>query len=59
MRFPQRIRHSFLLVLILLPVNSGFAGIAKTPDENTLINCFFKNVYNFSFNSADSVLLVI
>jgi hypothetical protein len=29
------------------------------PGETAMINCFFKNLYDFSFNSADSVLQVI
>lgn len=55
------IRIFYLLCFMFLfsPENSGFAGVLKIPDENTLINCFFKNLYNFSFNAADSMVVVM
>ena len=59
MKFPEYIRISFLLVLIFSPVCSGYAGGIKTPDENALISCFFKDLYNFSFHEADSIVSVM
>jgi hypothetical protein len=48
-----------LLVFIVLHGNSGFAAITKLPDENSMIDCFFKKVYDFSFREADSMVVVI
>jgi hypothetical protein len=40
-------------------MNPGFAGITKPSDENAMINCFFRNLYNFSFREADSMVVVM
>jgi hypothetical protein len=40
-------------------LNPGFAGIKMPSDENVMINCFFKNLYNFSFHEADSIVVVM
>jgi len=53
------IRISVLLVLIYSPVFSVYAVGIKMSDENSLINCFFKNLYNFSFREADSMIVVM
>jgi tetratricopeptide (TPR) repeat protein len=54
-----QIKTLLLLVFGLFPLNPGLAGGLKMPEETAMINCFFKNLYNFSFSSADSVLQVI
>lgn len=59
MKIPEHIRISFLLVLLLSPVCSGYAQGTKTQVENALINCFFKDLYNFSFHEADSIASVM
>lgn len=48
-----------LLVFMVSHVNSGFAAITKLPDENRMIDCFFKKVYDFSFREADSMVVVM
>lgn len=53
------IRISLLLVLIFSPVISVYADNIKMSDENSLINCFFKNLYNFSFREADSMVVIM
>lgn len=59
MNSPRRIGISLLIVFTLFPLNQGLAGGIKQPEESAMINCFFKNLYDFSFNSADSVLQAI
>jgi hypothetical protein len=59
MRIPVRIRIFFLTVFIFSGMNPAFAGNAKLADENSMINCFFKNLYNFSFREADSMVVVM
>jgi len=50
---------SLITLFMVLTVNSNFARDVKIPDENILINCFFRNLYDFSFNAADSVIVVM
>lgn len=54
-------REMFLLIFlfIFLPVNSNSYNGVKSPDEYILINAFFRNLYNFSFDAADSIVLVM
>ena len=59
MKILRRTGISLLLVFMLSNENSGFAAITKLPDENSMINCFFKNVYDFSFRAADSMIVVM
>lgn len=56
---PRCIRISVLLVLIFSPVFSVYADGIKMSDEDSMINCFFKNLYNFSFREADSMVVVM
>ncbi len=50
---------SLLIVFMVSQVNTGFAGIAERPYENSMINCFFKKVYDFSFREADSIVVLM
>ena len=59
MKILRRTGISLLLVFMLSHENPGFAMITKLSDENSMINCFFKNVYDFSFREADSMVLVM
>ena len=59
MRIPSRIRIFFLLVFIFSFLNTCFAGNSKQSDKDAMINCFLKNMYNFSFSSADSMVMVM
>jgi hypothetical protein len=59
MRISWQIRILFLLVLIFSYINPGLAGNIKPADENAMINCFFRNLYNFSFREADSMVVVM
>jgi sulfur transfer complex TusBCD TusB component (DsrH family) len=40
-------------------MNQAFAGDIKPADENAMINCLFRNLYNFSFREADSMVVVM
>jgi hypothetical protein len=59
MKFAFRRRISFLLFLSLSFLNSGFAALSNNAGQDDLINSFFKSLYNFSFQKADSVVLVL
>jgi len=59
MRIPRQRRIFFLLVFGFSCWNPGFAGNKIPSDENAMINCFFKNLYNFSFREADSMVVVM
>lgn len=53
------IKISFLLGFIFSLINSSFAGAPKLQGEDTLINCFFRDLYKFSFREADSLAVII
>lgn len=59
MKILRRTGIFLLLVFMVSHVNSGFAAITKLPDENSMIECFFKKVYDFSFREADSIVVVM
>ena len=59
MRIPSRIRIFFLLVFVFSFLNTCFAGNSKQSDKDTMINYFLKNLYNFSFSTADSMVVVM
>jgi hypothetical protein len=59
MKILRRTIISLLLFFMVSQVNSGFAGITKQPYEKSMINCFFKKVYDFSFREADSMVVVM
>lgn len=59
MRIPLQIKVFFLLVFIISCESPVFAISTKTPDNNVMINCFFKYLYNFSFHEADSIVVVM
>jgi hypothetical protein len=48
-----------LMMLLSSQVRIGYGGSLRMTGENTLINCFFKSLYNFSFHEADSLVLVM
>ncbi len=50
---------SLIILLIIIPASSGFAVDQKTYDENLLISSFFRNLYDFSFNAADSLIVLM
>jgi hypothetical protein len=54
-------RNLFLLIFlaIFLPLNTSSATDLKRPDEYILINNFFRNLYNFSFDAADSIIIIM
>ena len=57
--FFSRKIFSLIFLFIFHPVNSNSATDVKRPDEYILINNFFRNLYNFSFDAADSIVLVM
>jgi hypothetical protein len=59
MIFRQGKRILVLMILISSQVGIGYGGSLKITGDNTLINCFFKSLYNFSFHEADSLVLVM
>jgi len=59
MMSPRIIKISFLTGFMFSVLNPVFAGNIKINTEDTLINCFFRNLYNFSFHEADSLAGVI
>ena len=56
MNYTRCIKFAFFLGLLLAPGNQIFARILKEIDEDALINTFFKNLYDFSFHEADSIV---
>ena len=46
-------------ILTISTVNSNFAQTEIRNDEDILIDSFFKNLYNFSFHEADSIVTVM
>jgi hypothetical protein len=56
---PVRFRITLLSVFLFSCLNSGFAAVTKQTKEDILINCFFNNLYNFSFRAADSLVVII
>jgi hypothetical protein len=57
-------RHTGKAILVVLifmafSIKSNFAQVGKIYEENILINCFFKDLYNFSFREADSMVIVM
>lgn len=48
-----------IFIFFFLQGNSSFARDVILPDENNLIDCFFRNLYNFSFDEADSLVVVM
>jgi tetratricopeptide (TPR) repeat protein len=57
--FFSRKIFSLIFLFIFLPVNSNSATDVKGPDEYGLINNFFRNLYNFSFDAADSIIMIM
>jgi hypothetical protein len=61
MIFPRITGKTIFIILFFLffSIKSIFAQEVKIKDENYLINCFFKSLYNFSFREADSIVNVM
>ncbi len=59
MKLPRQIRISILILYIIIQQNSSFAGVIRSPYESTMINSFFKSLYNFSFHEADSIVAIM
>jgi len=61
MIFHRYTGKTILVVFIFMSfsIKSNFAQVGEIYDENTLINCFFENLYNFSFREADSMVVVM
>ena len=55
MMSPRIIKISFLTGFMVSLLNPVFAGNIKFNADDSLINCFFRNLYNFSFHEADSL----
>ncbi len=56
---PRLIKISFFTGFMFSLLNPVFAVDMKFNAEDTLVNCFFRNLYNFSFHEADSLAGVI
>jgi hypothetical protein len=46
-------------IFLFFLIGSNFAQGEKITDETILIDYFFKNLYNFSFREADSIIVVM
>ena len=59
MIFYRTMRILVLMILISSQAGIGYGCNVRMSGESNLINCFFKSLYNFSFNEADSLVLVM